>query len=287
MEQLLETIIKDTQSKFTQVHENAKLALNFLESYSKAPASDYRKKVLPVVTAALETGNNKLCQQTVSIIHKIGKDNRFHSKDLEEDQSCWLTQQVIDSLSPLTSVVPDLQTDYLQALLTLSYHGSWIVSGQNINNNCFLFEESFFSGQIVLQILTFCQEIISNTTNTITRAAAKNVAANTVSCLSRWLCRTENERAVEDVIPVLQYLCTKLEECFVSLSEKGHKKLKFEKEVLLCCLETSIRSLNKKVTESKNFCTFIWRSLCPAIIKLLVRGSGHSIVCALTSLIGE
>ena len=129
MEQLLESIIKETTNKHTQVHEKAKLALDFLESYSKAPASEYRKKVLPVVTAALESGNNKLGQQTVGIIHKIGKDDRFHNNELEEEQSNWLTQQVIDSLSNLPHIAPELQTDYLQALLTLSYHACWIVSG--------------------------------------------------------------------------------------------------------------------------------------------------------------
>ena len=129
MEQLLESIIKDTATKTPSVNSKAKTALDFLESYSRAPASDYRRKVLPVVTAALESGNTKLSQQAVAVIHKIGKDDRFYSQELEEEQSCWMTQQVIDALSPLPSIATDLQTDYLQALLTLSYHKSWIVSG--------------------------------------------------------------------------------------------------------------------------------------------------------------
>ena len=142
-----------------------------------------------------------------------------------------------------------------------------------------------FSGQICLQVLSLCQEIISHSTNSTTRAASQNVAANTVSCLGRWLCRTDNDREVEDVIPVLQYICTKIEECFTKNHSK-EKRIKYEKEMLLCCLDTCIRSLNKTVTKSENFCTFIWRSLCPAVIKLLVRGSGYSIVCSLTSLLG-
>ena len=267
MEQLLESIIKETTTKSTSVNKDAKTALEFLESYSRAPASDYRRKVLPVVTAALETGNTKLGQQTVAIIHKLGKDDRFYSQELEEDQSRWMTQQVVDALSPLKNSAPELQTDYLQALLTLSYHSCWIVSGQ-----------------ICLQVLTLCLEILTTTTVTTTSAAAQNVAVNTVSCLSRWLCRNDTDRGVEDVIPVMQFLCNKVEECFTN--NTSNKKNKTEKEMLLSCLETSIKSLNKRVTESSTFCTFVWRSLCPAIIKLLVRGSGHSIVCNLTSLIG-
>ena len=118
MEQLLERIIKDTEasSKYQQVHETAVTGLEFLESYSRAPASDYRRKVLPVVTAALETGSSKLSQQTLSIIHKLGKDNRFHSvcEWEEEEERSWLTQQVVSALSLLPSLSTDIQTDYLQ-----------------------------------------------------------------------------------------------------------------------------------------------------------------------------
>ena len=73
----------------------------------------------------------------------------------------------------------------------------------------------------------------------------------------------------------------------VKFSKMVENKAKIEREMLLCCLDTCVKSLNKKVTLSENFCTFIWRSLCPAVIKLLVRGSGHSIVCSLTSLMGH
>ena len=136
-------------------------------------------------------------------------------------------------------------------------------------------------------MLTLCQDIVNKTNNTTTRAAAQNVAANTVSCLGKWLCKTDTDRGVEDVIPVMQFLCTKIEDGFSNGSDKGDKKGKVEREMLLCCLDTCVKSLNKKVTKSENFCTFIWRSLCPAVIKLLVRGSGHSIVCSLTSLMGH
>ena len=138
-----------------------------------------------------------------------------------------------------------------------------------------------------MQMLTLCQDIVNKTNNTTTRAAAQNVAANTVSCLGKWLCKTDTERGVEDVIPVMQYLCTKIEDGFTCGNDKGNKKVKVEREMLLCCLDTCVKSLNKKVTLSDNFCTFIWRSLCPAVIKLLVRGSGHSIVCSLTTLMGH
>ena len=268
MEQLLESIIKETVTKCSGVNSSAKTALEFLDSYSKAPASDYRSKVLNVVTAALESGNSKLAHQTVIILHKIGKDDRFYNGQLEEDQSLWMSQQIFGCLSPLKGLSADLQTDYLQALLTLSYHQCWIVSGQ-----------------ICLQVLSLCQDIFCQTSNTTTRTAAQNVASNNLSSLGKWLCRTETERGVEDVIPVLQYLCTKIEECFSQ--DKTNKKSKQERDMLLCCLDTTIKSLNRKVTESQNFCTFLWRSLCPAIIKLLVRGSGHSLVCSLTSLIGH
>ena len=122
MEQLLETVIKDTASSPKQkaVHEKARLGLEFLESYSRAPASQYRRKVLPVVTAALETGSSKLGQQTLPVIHKLGKDNRFYSVsewEEEEDETSWMTQQVVSALSLLPTLSTDLQTDYLQVHL--------------------------------------------------------------------------------------------------------------------------------------------------------------------------
>ena len=280
MEQLLETIIKDTaaQARLQAVTGRARTGLEFLESYSRAPASQYRRAVLPLVTTVLETNNARLAAQCLPVIHKLGTDNRFHSleEEEEEDESCWLTQQLVSSLAPLAGLSADLQTDYLQAVLTLTCHTCWLVTGQ-----------------ISLQFVSLCQDILSNTSSPATRTAAHNVAANTLASLGRWLCRTETERAVEDIIPVLQYLCSRAEETFLATAPPPpgagglSKKSRAERELLLSCLDTTIRSLNKKVTTSTNFCTFIWRSLCPAVIKILVRGQGQSLVCSLTSLIGH
>ena len=245
--------------------------LDFMESYSRAPASDYRRQVLPVVQSSLETANYKLCQQSVSIIHKIGKDNRFYSQQLEEDESRWLTFQVCAAICPLPSLSSDIQTDYLQAVLSLSYHSCWIVSGQ-----------------VTLQLVSLCQELTGG--QAAVKAAAQNVAVNTLTAFGRWLCKDAEDqtksRSVDEIIPVFQYLCSSTEECYAD-TDKANKKNKAEKEFLVCCLETTIKSLHKKVTDSPHFCTFLWRSLCPAVIRLLVRGVGHSIVCSLTSLIGH
>ena len=51
-------------------------------------------QVLPVLTSCLECGNSRLAYQALPILHKIGKDNRFHSTQLEEDETSWLTHQV-------------------------------------------------------------------------------------------------------------------------------------------------------------------------------------------------
>ena len=85
--------------------------------------------------------------------------------------------------------------------------------------------------------------------------------------------------------------------------EKKKKGLKGEREFLLTCIESTIVALGRKVnmssssfrflpftsqvTESEHFCTFLWRSLLPATIRLLVRGSGHSLLTALTCLAGH
>ena len=82
--------------------------------------------------------------------------------------------------------------------------------------------------------------------------------------------------------------------------------MKGEREFLLTCIESTIVALGRKVnisfnsyipfrflpftsqvTESEHFCTFLWRSLLPATIRLLVRGSGHSLLTALTCLAGH
>merc|ERR1711971_1204416 len=145
MEQVLETLVKDTggSPKLEQVQKAARLGLNFLESYSRAPATDYRRQVLPVVTACLDSGNSKICHQAaVPILHKIGKDNRFHSVTLEEDETSWLTHQVTSAILPLPALPGDLQTEVLQAILTLSCHPCWVVSGQ-----------------VCLSLVTPCQEL--------------------------------------------------------------------------------------------------------------------------------
>lgn len=47
-----------------------------------------------MLTCCLECGNSRLAYQALPILHKIGKDNRFHSTQLEEDETSWLTHQV-------------------------------------------------------------------------------------------------------------------------------------------------------------------------------------------------
>ena len=52
MKKVLETLVKETggSPKLEQVQKNAKVGLDFLESYSRAPATDYRKQVRPCHT---------------------------------------------------------------------------------------------------------------------------------------------------------------------------------------------------------------------------------------------
>lgn len=84
-----------------------------LESYSRAPSFENRKNVLEAVQHALAHGNQKLISQAIVVLQKMVRDDRFHSKEIEEDQYQWMSYQVIGALDDSSSSLNEEQKQEL------------------------------------------------------------------------------------------------------------------------------------------------------------------------------
>ena len=117
--------------------------------------------------------------------------------------------------------------------------------------------------QVAVSLVSLCQDLGQGQSST--RAAAQNTAVNTLTAFSRsgqpaarsfqtfprLLCRPHSqarEFSVEEIIPVLQFLCSGLEESYLQdQGDKTGKRLRGERDFLLTCLEATLVALGRKV----------------------------------------
>ncbi|XP_023334828.1 uncharacterized protein LOC111706238 isoform X2 [Eurytemora carolleeae] len=281
MEPLLSNIEKDTNNstKLKNINTSAKTALDFLNSYSRAPSSEYRKQVLQVVSACLETNIHRQCVFAKQILEKMGRDNRFYDKEeetgekegkkeweLEEEKENYMAFQVVLSLQHLPVLGQESQVDLLQALLYLSCQPYWNTSGQ-----------------VTLQIISLCEEVCGGGTSV--RVAAQNTATSCIAVYCRQV--MIGKSSPDQLLPTLQYIVSKIEQH--SRNDDGERKKKdnFEQEFLISCLEVALFSLENVCEQSEHFSTFVWRNLCPAIIRCLIRGHGYNLATSAVHLLGQ
>lgn len=102
--------------------------------------------------------------------------------------------------------------------------------------------------------------------------AALSTAAQCLSSFGKFVCRDEKEqrvKSVDEAIPVIQYFCSKLEECQKEAPEvKKIQKHLANQNFWINCLDTILKSLNKNILSSEHFSKYVWQKLCPMVIKL-------------------
>ncbi len=126
---------------------------DLLESYTRAPASEYRQAALEAVRQALNGGGSnggeaaassslsgqpcptRIVAQAVSVLQKMVRDDRFHTRESErpdEEQRCWMSSQVLAAVRGADALGEEHKQEVLKVLLSLSCHVSWTLDGHHM-----------------------------------------------------------------------------------------------------------------------------------------------------------
>lgn len=88
--------------------------LHIQDGLIRDPPYELRQKCFAVLGMCLETRRTKFTALAVSGIHKILKDDRFHSSAEPEDDSKWLPLQLLQATKSFLSLSDDTQVDILK-----------------------------------------------------------------------------------------------------------------------------------------------------------------------------
>nr|XP_022917000.1 brefeldin A-inhibited guanine nucleotide-exchange protein 3 [Onthophagus taurus] len=274
MEDLLLNIIKEcTGSKLTQIKNSAQEAYDLLCSQHnllRSPSHELRTACFVPLKLSLESKKSKLISLAVTGLNKIVRDERFQSGSEPEDDSLWLPAQLLHATASILSQCEDTQVQILRVVLSLACSASWALNGR-----------------LVMLLISRCGETYENGTQAV-RAAAQAAASQTLTAFCSFLdeeCqeilqqqqkhknsgssaemvynKTSAVACFNEAIPVMQYVCSRLEET------KSVPKSNDTTVFLLECLLTLVNTLPQTVHSNTHFTTFLWQRFCPALLALL------------------
>ncbi|CAB3365009.1 Hypothetical predicted protein [Cloeon dipterum] len=223
---------------------------------------ELRTKCFAVLQQAFETKRSKFVSYGISGLQKILRDDRFYSNYEPEDDSVWLPSQLLHCINSILTQSDDTQVDMLKALLNMACSNYWTMNGR-----------------IIIQVLTLCSEAYESG-NQAVRTAAQAATSQTLRSFcnfledeSQELNKSQSNLGVlslgvscfNEVIPILQFICSRMEEVQSAPAGRSCSGVVF----LLECLHTLISSLPQQTHANKHFTTFLWQKFCPSLIAFL------------------
>ncbi|KAK4874079.1 hypothetical protein RN001_013439 [Aquatica leii] len=274
MEDLLLNIIKEGSGpKLVSLRQSAQEAHDLLCSQNnllRNPSHELRTACFLPLKIALDTKRSKLVSLALSGFNKIVRDDRFQAGSEPEDDSLWLPAQLLYATSSMLSQCEDTQVQVLRVVLNLACSASWTLNGR-----------------LVMLLISRCGEAYETGTQPI-RAAAQAAASQTLTAFCTFLdeeCqeilqqqqkhknsgttaemvynKTWAVACFNEAIPVMQYICSRLEETKTLLKSSDLTVF------LLECLLTLVNTLPNTVHSNVHFSTFLWQRFCPALLALL------------------
>lgn len=194
------------------------------------------------------------------VLQKLIRDERFFIGLEPEDDSNWLPAQLLRSTNGISCTGNSSEETVVNVLrLFLS-----MACSQNVTLN----------GRLLIEVLSRCGEFWEYGTRSV---KASSLAAAS-QCL-RTFCNFLKDEAEElkrtapsgsnllatttiynEVIPVMQWLCSKLIEPNNGTPKKQHSSL-----FLMECILTLTSSLPHDVHSSPHFTAFLWKTFCPSL----------------------
>ncbi|KAI4456589.1 guanyl-nucleotide exchange factor [Holotrichia oblita] len=252
------------------------------QSLLRSPSHELRSTCFLPLKLSLESKKSKLISLAVTGLNKIVRDERFQSGTEPEDDSLWLPAQLLHATASILTQCEDTQVQILRVVLSLACSASWALNGR-----------------LVMLLISRCGETYENGTQPI-RAAAQAAASQTLTAFCTFLgnlhmmnfslkldeeCqeiiqqqlkhknsgssaemvynKTSPVACFNEAIPVMQYICSRLEEM------KTFPKSNDTTVFLLECLLTLVNTLPQSVHTNTHFTTFLWQRFCPALLALL------------------
>ncbi|XP_059048707.1 brefeldin A-inhibited guanine nucleotide-exchange protein 3 [Achroia grisella] len=264
MEELLQDIFKEaTGPKLSTLRKSCQDALEVLcmqESSVRRSSYELRRSCLQPLQIALESKRQRLITFAIQGFHKILRDDRFHRGIEPEDDSLWMPSQLLCATASVMYHLPDTQVQIFRMYLSLA-----------------LSPRRTLNGRLCVWACGRCGEAAGGPAHVA--AAARAAAAQ----MLRAYCAQLDEECQEllsegsplgrnhivavgcysEVIPVIQYLCSRLSE--TQLIPKQNPLAQF----FLECLLTLMSSLSERVCGNLHFTTFLWQKFCPSLISFL------------------
>uniref|UniRef100_A0A6P7F2C8 Brefeldin A-inhibited guanine nucleotide-exchange protein 3 isoform X1 n=2 Tax=Diabrotica virgifera virgifera TaxID=50390 RepID=A0A6P7F2C8_DIAVI len=274
MEDLLLSIVKEAGNvKLYNLKQRAQEAHDLLLSQNcllRSPSHELRSVCFIPLKLSLESKKSKLVSSALSGFNKLIRDERFQYGTEPEDDSLWLPAQLLLATSSLLSQCEDTQVHILRVFLNLACSTSWALNGR-----------------LVMLILGRCGDAYDIGTQPV-KASAQAAASQTLTAFCSFLdeeceeirqqqqkhlnsgsstemvyTKTSAVACFNEAIPVMQYICSKLEETKV-LTKSTDIKI-----FLLECLLTFVSTLPNTVHSNIHFTTFLWQRFCPSLLAIL------------------
>ncbi|XP_050677037.1 brefeldin A-inhibited guanine nucleotide-exchange protein 3 [Leptidea sinapis] len=271
MEELLQEIIKESTSpKLNVLKKSCQAGLDLLRAQEcglrstrhnlSLPAHEIRRALFLPLQLALDSKRPRLIAFALEGLHKILRDDRFHSGVEPEDDSLWTPSQLLSTTSSITHQSPDTQVQIFRIYLSLALSPRRTLNGRLCVWACGRCGEAANSAPHVAaaaraaaaqMLRAYCAQLDDECQELLTEGSplgGNHIVA--VGCYS-------------EVIPVIQYLCSRLAE--TQLIPKQNALSLF----FLDCLLTLMSSLSERVCGNSHFTTFLWQKFCPSLISFL------------------
>ncbi|XP_030380962.1 brefeldin A-inhibited guanine nucleotide-exchange protein 3 [Scaptodrosophila lebanonensis] len=272
MEDLFLLIIKEsTGTKHNALRQTAQIAYDKLyrqHGIHRDPSHELRSVCFTALQMALDTKRPKFITMGLNGLHRVIKDERFYIGLEPEDDSVWLPSQLLratNGILPTTSS-EDTVVNVLRLFLAMACSPA-----------CTL------NGRLLIEILSRCGEcweLGSRATKAASLAAASQCLRTFCAFLieeaeevkktapAGLMTQTQASAVYNEVIPVMQWLCSRLVEPNVNASP--NKKCENHSSLYLTeCILTLTSALPRNVHANPHFTSFLWQKFCPTLAAAL------------------
>ncbi|XP_036221148.2 brefeldin A-inhibited guanine nucleotide-exchange protein 3 [Bactrocera oleae] len=272
MEDLFLLIIKEsTGTKHNALRQTAQIAYDKLyrqHGIHRDPAHELRSVCFTALQMALDTKRPKFVTMGLNGLHRIIKDERFYIGLEPEDDSVWLPAQLLRATSGIlpTTSNEDTVINVLRLFLAMACSPACTLNGR------LLIETLSRCGE--------CWELGSRATKAASLAAASQCLRTFCAFLMEeaeevkktappgLMTQTQASAVYNEVIPVMQWLCSRL----VEPNANGSPNKKADNNCSLYlteCILTLTSALPRNVHANPHFTSFLWQKFCPTLAAAL------------------
>ncbi|XP_032296535.1 brefeldin A-inhibited guanine nucleotide-exchange protein 3 isoform X2 [Drosophila virilis] len=273
MEDLFLLIIKEsTGTKHNALRQTAQIAYDKLyrqHGIHRDPSHELRSVCFTALQMALDTKRPKFITMGLNGLHRVIKDERFYIGLEPEDDSVWLPSQLLratNGILPSTSS-EDTVVNVLRLFLAMACSPA-----------CTL------NGRLLIEILSRCGECWELGSRAI-KAASLAAASQCLRTFCAFLIeeaeevkktapaglmtQTQASAVYNEVIPVMQWLCSRLIEPNVNNASPNKKCENPSSLYLTECILTLSSALPRNVHANPHFTSFLWQKFCPTLAAAL------------------